>query len=56
MIESGYVAEAEFVVQQRDTAAMLALEPRDRFPEVFATSRMIALDGTGRRACRCTRC
>jgi fluoroacetyl-CoA thioesterase len=43
MIETGYVAEAEFVVQHRDTAAMLALETRDRFPEVFATSRMIAL-------------
>jgi len=43
MIDSGYAAEAEFVVQHRDTAAMLALEPRDRFPEVFATSRMIAL-------------
>jgi fluoroacetyl-CoA thioesterase len=43
MIETGYVTEAEFVVQHRDTAAMLALDGRDRFPEVFATFRMIAL-------------
>lgn len=43
MLESGQFAEAEFIVQHRDTAAMIAIDPQDQFPEVFATSRMIAL-------------
>ena len=43
MLESGDSGEAEFVVQHSDTATMLAIDPQDRFPEVFATSRMIAL-------------
>ncbi len=44
MIETGYDCRGRMVVvQQRDAAAMLELEARDRFPEVFATSRMIAL-------------
>jgi fluoroacetyl-CoA thioesterase len=36
-------AEAELVVASADTARELALAPVDAFPEVFATSRMIAL-------------
>src|SRR5262245_37949785 len=43
MLETGQFAEAEFIVQHRDTAAMIAIDPQDHFPEVFATSRMIAL-------------
>lgn len=39
----GATAEAEFVVQPADTARALAVSPADDFPEVFATSRMIAL-------------
>ena len=36
-------AEASLVVADRDTARHIAIEPGDAFPEVFATSRMIAL-------------
>ena len=36
-------AEATQVVAIEDTAQHIALEPQDAFPEVFATSRMIAL-------------
>ena len=36
-------AEATMVVTTRDTARTIALAPSDSFPEVFATSRMIAL-------------
>jgi predicted thioesterase len=43
MLTPGHFAEASFVVQPSDTATMLAVRPDDRFPEVFATSRMIAL-------------
>ena len=43
MLHSGDSAEASFVVQSTDTASMLALSPADRFPAVFATSRLIAL-------------
>jgi predicted thioesterase len=39
----GASAEASLVVQHEDTAAALALSAEDAFPEVFATSRMIAL-------------
>ena len=43
MISIGDSAEASFVVQASDTAGALALTSDDSFPEVFATSRMIAL-------------
>lgn len=38
-----YTAEADIVVTPSDTARNIALSPGDAFPEVFATSRMIAL-------------
>jgi fluoroacetyl-CoA thioesterase len=38
-----HTAEASLVVAARDTACNIALERGDSFPEVFATSRMIAL-------------
>ena len=37
----GDTADASFVVQPSDTAK--ALSPQDDFPDVFATSRMVAL-------------
>lgn len=43
VIDIGATAEASLVVEHRDTAAAIALSPEDSFPEVFATSRMIAL-------------
>jgi fluoroacetyl-CoA thioesterase len=43
MLKAGDSAEACFTVQPSDTAATLAISSDDRFPEVFATSRMIAL-------------
>ena len=43
MLKAGDSAEACFTVQLSDTAAVLAISSDDRFPEVFATSRMIAL-------------
>src|ERR1044072_7544482 len=36
-------AEATLVVAESDTAKRIAIEPADAFPEVFGTSRMIAL-------------
>ena len=39
----GESAEAALVVQPGDTAARLAISAEDAYPEVFATSRMIAL-------------
>jgi fluoroacetyl-CoA thioesterase len=39
----GETAEAKLVVKPSDSAAALALEPVDSFPDVFATSRMVAL-------------
>ena len=39
----GVSAEASLVVQRSDTAAAIVLSAEDSFPEVFATSRMIAL-------------
>jgi len=39
----GASAEASLVVARSDTAAAIALSGEDSFPEVFATSRMIAL-------------
>ncbi|NUO79136.1 thioesterase family protein [candidate division KSB1 bacterium] len=43
MINIGDFAEASFTVQPSDTASALSISPEDAFPEVFATSRMIAL-------------
>jgi len=43
MLNNGDRAEAGFIVRPGDTASMLALNSEDAFPEVFATSRMIAL-------------
>jgi fluoroacetyl-CoA thioesterase len=43
MIDVGTSAEISFTVQSSDTAQALSLSPEDTFPEVFATSRMIAL-------------
>lgn len=43
MINIGDFAEASLVVESSDTARALALTSEDNFPEVFATSRMIAL-------------
>jgi predicted thioesterase len=43
MLKTGDSAQAEFVVQRSDTAKLLAISAEDDFPEVFATSRMIAL-------------
>jgi predicted thioesterase len=43
MLKAGDTGQAEMVVQPSDTAKVLALSSEDSFPEVFATSRMIAL-------------
>jgi len=43
MLKQSDQAEARFVVQRSDTALALAITESDDFPEVFATSRMIAL-------------
>ena len=43
MLEPGAAAEAAMTVQPGDTAHALSLSATDAFPEVFATSRMIAL-------------
>lgn len=43
MINLGDFAKAAFTVQFSDTASALSISPEDNFPEVFATSRMIAL-------------
>jgi fluoroacetyl-CoA thioesterase len=43
MLMDNITAEADFVVTPSDTARNIALSPTDAFPEVFATSRMIAL-------------
>jgi predicted thioesterase len=42
-MDYSYCAEAGLVVGAEDTARHIALSPADAFPEVFATSRMIAL-------------
>jgi fluoroacetyl-CoA thioesterase len=42
-LQVGAVADASFIVEERDTATALALTDDDEFPAVFATSRMIAL-------------
>ena|ERR1043166_1336590 len=43
MLQPGDTAEAAFIATDRDMASSLAVSPEDSFPEVFATSRMIAL-------------
>lgn len=43
MLTAGDTGQAEILVQRSDTAKVLALSSEDSFPEVFATSRMIAL-------------
>lgn len=43
MIEIGTTAEASYVPGDNDMASALTFSPDDRFPEVFSTSRMIAL-------------
>ncbi len=40
---NNFSAEADIVVTPGDTARHIALDSSDAFPEVFATSRMIAL-------------
>jgi fluoroacetyl-CoA thioesterase len=43
MLTEHMTAEADTVVTPLDTARSIGLAPTDAFPEVFATSRMIAL-------------
>ena len=43
MLEPGETAEASFVAGDGDMASALSVSTEDSFPEVFATSRMIAL-------------
>ena len=43
MLTAGDTGTAEILVQSSDTAKVLELSSEDSFPEVFATSRMIAL-------------
>jgi predicted thioesterase len=43
MLTAGDSGQAEIRVERSDTAKVLALSSEDSFPEVFATSRMIAL-------------
>ena len=43
MLVSGETGEASFIATDRDMAKSLSMSADDDFPEVFATSRMIAL-------------
>ena len=43
MIEVGGTAEISLTVQPSDTAKALSISPQETFPDVLATSRMIAL-------------
>ena len=43
MLEPGETAEAAFITGDEDMASALSVTSEDSFPEVFATSRMIAL-------------
>ncbi len=43
MLNPGDTGEAAFIATDRDMASSLAVSAEDNFPEVFATSRMIAL-------------
>lgn len=42
-LEIGASASLSYIIRYEDLASALSLDPRDNFPEVFATSRMIAL-------------
>lgn len=42
-MKPGDFAEASFVVAESDMASALAISPADDFPQVFATSRLLAL-------------
>ena len=42
-MEIGNLTEIEYLVQAADSAKALAIAEADDFPEVFATSRMVAL-------------
>jgi fluoroacetyl-CoA thioesterase len=43
VMEAGVSAEASLTVQRSDTAQAVSISPEDVFPEVFSTSRMVAL-------------
>jgi fluoroacetyl-CoA thioesterase len=43
MLEPGETAEVAFIAGDGDMASAVSVSPEDSFPEVFATSRMIAL-------------
>ncbi|HEV8367727.1 MAG TPA: hotdog domain-containing protein [Pyrinomonadaceae bacterium] len=42
MLQPGDIGEVSFIATDRDMASSLSVSPDDNFPEVFATSRMIA--------------
>lgn len=42
-LDAGASASVQLTVTPADLASALSLDPLDRFPEVFATSRMVAL-------------
>ncbi len=42
-MQTGTTAEATYIVSDRDMASKLGISDKDKFPEVFSTSRMIAL-------------
>lgn len=42
-MQAGEQREASFIATDKDMASALSILPEDDFPEVFATSRMIAL-------------
>ena len=41
--EIGSVATAELTVEERDLASVVGIDRTDVFPEVFATSRLVAV-------------
>jgi fluoroacetyl-CoA thioesterase len=43
MLDIDQTLEFEYTVRDADLAKSLSIDPADNFPEVFATSRMIAL-------------
>ena len=43
MLEVGSTADVSYVAGDSDMASALSISPDDQFPEVFSTSRMIAL-------------
>jgi len=42
-LTAGATATVTYTVREPDLASSLALEPTDRFPRVFATSRMVSV-------------